>query len=83
MKNTYRIQVQAQCPVTLSETDVYAFTIESESVIRAEVIREFFSLHAGDREVFQEHLTQLAAVTLGARVTSVGQHRDVEITCTC
>ena len=81
MKNTYQIEVRAQCPVNPSDTDLYAFTIESESLIEVEKIVEFFKSNAGAKNVFQEALTQKCAVTLGAKVTSVGWHSGVQVTC--
>ncbi len=80
MKNTYEVQVRAQCPVNPSDTDLYAFTIESESLIQVERIVAFFNAHAGEKNVFQEALTQKCAVTLGAKVTSVGWHSGVKVT---
>lgn len=81
MRNTYEIEVRAQCPVNPADTDLYAFTIESESIIEVERITEFFAQHAGKNEVFQERLTQLCAVTLGAKVRSVGFHSGIKVTC--
>ena len=81
MKNAYEYEVRAQCPVNPSDTDLYQFTIESESIIEVERIIAFFKKHAGKRRVFQESLTQHCAVTLGARVTSVGIHSGVKVTC--
>lgn len=81
MKNTYRIEVKAQCPVNPTDTDLYKFTFESESLIEVEKIVAFFAQNAGNKNVFQEILTQQAAVTLGAKVTSVGNHSGVEVTC--
>lgn len=81
MKITYEIQVQAQCPVNPSDTDLYAFTIESERLIEVEKITAFFQANAGKHQLFQEVLTQECAVTLGARVRSVGWHSGVKVTC--
>ncbi|HLY06111.1 MAG TPA: hypothetical protein VKR31_10215 [Rhizomicrobium sp.] len=73
MKNTYEIQVRAQCPVENNDTDLYAFTIESESLIQVEKITAFFATHAADKNVFQETLTAKCAVTLGQKsVASAG-----------
>lgn len=83
MKNTYEIEVRAQCPVNPSDTDLYAFTIESEALIEVEKITAFFAANAGEKNVFQEALTQKCAVTLGARVRSVGYHSGVKVTCEC
>lgn len=80
MKNRYEIEVRARCPVNPVDCDVYAFTIESESIIEAETITAFFAANAGKTEVFQETLTQQCAMTLGARVTSVGWHSGVKVT---
>lgn len=82
MKNTYEVEVRAQCPVNPSDTDLYAFTIESESLIEVEKIVAFFKEHAGQKNVFQEILTQQCAVILGAKVTSVGWHSGIKVTCT-
>lgn len=81
MKCTYEVQVRAQCPVNPSDTDLYAVTIESESLIEVEKIAAFFAEHGGKKNVFQEALTQLAAVTIGAKVTSVGFHSGIKVTC--
>ena len=81
MKNTYEVEVRAQCPVNPSDTDLYAFTIESESLIEVEKIVAFFKAHAADKNVFQEVVTNLCAVTLGAKVTSVGWHSGIKVTC--
>jgi hypothetical protein len=81
MKCKYEYQVRAQCPVVPTDTDLYQFTIESEHLIEVEKIRDFFTKHAGQKETFQEVLTQQCAVTLGAQVTSVGWHGGVKVTC--
>lgn len=81
MKNKYEIEVRAQCPVVPTDTDLYLFTIESDSIIECEKITAFVKANAGKNEVFQETLTQQCAVALGARVTSVGWHGDVKVTC--
>lgn len=81
MQNTYEIEVRAQCPVNPTDTDLYAFTIKSESLIEVEKITKFFADNAGKARVFQEALTQQCAVTLGAHVTSVGYHSGVKVTC--
>lgn len=81
MKNTYEIEVRAQCPVNPTDTDLYQVTIESELIIQVEEIIAFFNEHADKREVYQEQLTRLAAVTIGAKVTSVGYHSGVKVTC--
>lgn len=80
MRNVYEIEVRAQCPVNPADTDVYAFTVESESIIQVERITAFFANHAGQQRVFQEELTRLCAVTLGAKVRSVGVHSGVKVT---
>ncbi len=81
MKNTYELEVRAQCPVNPADTDLYAFTITSSTIIEVEKITAFFAAHAGAQKVFQESLTQLCAVTLGARVTSTGYHSGIKVTC--
>lgn len=81
MKNKYEVEVRAQCPVNPSDTDLYHFTIESETIIEVEKIAAFIKENAGKKEVFQETLTQQCAVSLGARVTSVGIHGGIKITC--
>lgn len=81
MKCTYEYEVRAQCPVNPADTDLYAFKIESEALIEVEKIVGFFAENAGKAKVFQEALTQACAVTLGARVTSVGFHSGVKVTC--
>jgi hypothetical protein len=81
MRNVYEIQVRARCPVNPGDTDLYAFTIESEGIIEVEKIVAFFATHAGQNQQFQEALTQLCAVTLGAEVMSVGVHSGVRVTC--
>lgn len=81
MKNVYEIEVRAQCPVNPTDTDLYAFTIESGLLIEVEKITAFFDKNAGTNELFQEKLTQMCAVALGAKVTSVGYHSGVKVTC--
>lgn len=81
MKCRYEMEVRAQCPVNPSDTDLYAVTIESESLIEVEKINKFFAEHAGEKNVFQEALTQMAAVTIGAKVTTIGYHSGVRVTC--
>lgn len=81
MLNKYEVEVRAQCPVNPEDTDLYAFTIESEALIEVEKIVGFFRDKAGAQKVFQEALTQQCAVNLGARVTSVGYHSGVKVTC--
>jgi hypothetical protein len=81
VKNTYEVQVRAQCPVMPDDTDLYQFTIESESIIEVEKIVAFVKDNAGKREVFQETLTNQCAVALGAKVTSVGWHSGIKVTC--
>jgi hypothetical protein len=81
MKNTYEYEVRAQCPVNPTDTDLYAFTLESETIIEVEKIVGFFKANAGKNETFQETLTQQCAVTLGARVRSVGWHSGVKVVC--
>lgn len=77
----YEIEVRAQCPVNPRDTDVYQFLIESETLIEVEKIAAFFKANAGKRKVFQETLTQRAATTLGARVTSIGWHSGIKVVC--
>lgn len=81
MKCRYEYQVRAQCPVVPTDTDLYQFTIESESLIEVEKIVAFFAANAGKKETFQEALTQQCAVTLGAQVTSTGWHSGIKVTC--
>lgn len=81
MKCRYEYQVRAQCPVVPTDTDLYQFTIESESLIEVEKITAFFAANAGKKETFQEALTQQCAVTLGARVKSEGWHSGIKVTC--
>ena len=81
MKCIYEIEVRAQCPVNPSDTDLYQFSIETERLIEVEKIAAFFKDNAGNAAVFQETLTQACAVTLGAKVTSVGWHSGIKVTC--
>lgn len=83
MKNVYEIEVRAQCPCNPEDTDVYQFSIESQSVILVEKIAAFFNTHAKEQNIFQEDLTQKCAVTLGAKVRSVGWHHGIKVTCEC
>jgi hypothetical protein len=80
VKNTYEIQVRAQCPVNSSDTDLYDFTICSHNMIEVEKIAEFFQKNIG-KKIFQEVLTQQCAVTIGARVISVGWHSGIKVIC--
>jgi hypothetical protein len=77
----YEVEVRAQCPVNPDDRDMYAFVIETQAMIEVERIVAFFGEHAGTRNVFQEALTQKCAVTLGAKVISVGWHSGVKVTC--
>lgn len=81
MRTIYEIEVRAQCPVNPKDIDLYQFTIESNDIIEVEYIARFFRDHAGDTQVFQEELTRKAAVTIGARVRSVGHHSGIKVTC--
>lgn len=81
MRNTYEFEVRAQCPVNKNDIDVYQFTVTSEEIIEVERIATFVREHAGDTHVFQEDLTQLAAVRLGAHVRSVGYHSGIKVVC--
>lgn len=81
MKCLYEIEVKAQCPVNTTDTDLYSFTIKSKSLIQVEKITEFFEQNAFNKNVFQEALTQNCAVTLGAKVVSVGWHSGIKVTC--
>jgi hypothetical protein len=81
MKARYELEVRAQCPVNPTDTDLYAFVIESESLIEVEKIVAFFDANAKAQRVFQEALTQKCAVTLGAHVVSTGWHSGVKVTC--
>jgi hypothetical protein len=81
MRCLYEVAVRAQCPVNAADTDLYAFAIESEALIEVEKIVAFFAAHAGAKNVFQEELTRQAAVALGAKVTSIGWHSGVKVTC--
>lgn len=81
MKTKYEYEVRAQCPVNPSDTDLYKFTIEAESIIEVEKIVKFFKDNAGNKNVFQEALTNHCAVTLGATVTSEGWHSGVRVVC--
>jgi hypothetical protein len=80
LRNKYDIEVRAQCPVNRNDTDLYAFTIESQTLIEVEKIAAFFAANAGQNNVFQEVLTQQCAVTLGAKVTSIGWHSGIKVT---
>lgn len=81
MKNRYEIEVRAQCPVNPKDTDLYQFTVESETLIEVEKIAAFFKANAGKKNVFQETLTAQCAVTLGAHVTSTGWHSGIKVIC--
>jgi hypothetical protein len=52
MKCRYEYEVRAQCPVNPTDTDLYAFVIESESLIEVEKIVAFFKDRAGQTQVF-------------------------------
>ena len=81
MKNRYEIEVRAQCPVNPDDTDLYQFTIESGALIEVERIAAFFEANASQKNIFQEALTQKCAVTLGAKVVSIGWHSGIKVTC--
>jgi hypothetical protein len=81
VKNIYQFDVRAQCPVNPTDTDCYDFTVESQDIIEVEKIIAWVVANAGAKNSFQEHLTLKCAVTLGAKVTSVGWHSGVKVTC--
>jgi hypothetical protein len=81
MKNRYEYEVRAQCPVNANDIDVYLFVIESESIIEVKRIVAFFQANANNKSVFQEVLTNVCAVNLGAHVTSTGWHSGVKVIC--
>lgn len=81
MNCMYEIKVRAKCPANPSDTDLYAFTIESDALIPVEQILDFVKDNAGTKEQYQEALTQMCAVALGAKVTSVGVHSGIKVTC--
>lgn len=81
MNIQYEFQVRAQCPVSPEQTDLYQFIIQSQSIIEVEKIIAFFDANAGQKNIFQETLTQKCAVALGAKVTSVGWHSGVKVIC--
>lgn len=83
MKNLYCLQVRAQCPVNPGDTDLYEFEIRSENMILVEGIIEFFKANAAKQNVYQEELTRQCAVTLGAKVTSIGWHSGIKVICEC
>ena len=78
--NTYVLNVQARCPLDHG-IDVYEFTLESQNILLCESINAFFKANAGKRRVYQEALTKSAATALGCRVTSVGHHSGIRVTC--
>jgi hypothetical protein len=81
MRNTYEIQVRAQCPINPADIDLYHFTIEAEGMLLVEDIVAFFNANAKKKNIYQEDLTQRCAVTLGAKVRSIGWHSGVKCTC--
>jgi hypothetical protein len=81
MNNRYEVEIRAQCPVVPTDTDLYQFTIESEGLIEVEKIIAFVNENAGQKNIFQEDLTRKCAVTLGAKVTSIGWHSGIKVTC--
>ena len=80
--NTYRLQVRARCPQDHG-IDVYHVTLESESMLLCEDIIKFFAPFGpnGERNVYQEDFTKRAATALGCRVTTVGYHSGIKVTC--
>jgi hypothetical protein len=81
MRCIYEVEVRAKCPVNKDDTDLYAFKIEAEALIEVEKIIAFFAAQAIKNEIYQEELTRHCAVTLGAKVVSVGWHSGVKVTC--
>lgn len=77
--NTYELEVRAICPHNKELIDVYDVTIQTNEIIKAETILEWFTRYS-TRQVYQEDLTKESAVGLGARVTTVGIHAGVKIT---
>lgn len=81
MITTHELVVRAICPVDGTE-DVYDVRIDAGSkLIPVELILEQAQI-ATEVPVYQEGLTAALAGALGARVTTVGTHSDVKVTCT-
>lgn len=79
--NVYQLEVRARCPIHAELTDMYSVTIRTNALITVEVILDFFRQYK-QKQIFQELLTQEAAVGLGAHVETVGIHAGVKVTCT-
>lgn len=76
MQNIYELEVQAQCPVNDNDRDIYQVIITSPHIIKVEDINDFFRSKKSEK-IFQEELTRQAAVALGARVETIGNHSGV------
>ena len=75
-KNIYRFRFNAICPVDTSVIDGYDALITSRDVIPVEKILEAVELLT-KAPVFQEHITIKLALSLRAKVETVGTHSGV------
>jgi hypothetical protein len=77
--NRYNLQHRAKCP-NGQLMDVYDITLESTNTIMVEDILK--TLKEAPDPVFQEGLADHLRNKLGVRVTVIGMHYGVKITCT-
>ena len=78
MTNVYRFQCRAVCPIHAELIDVYDVEVRASVTIPVERILEVFAPYE-KRQIFQEFMTQEAAVALGASVSTTGIHSGVEV----
>lgn len=76
--NIYKLSHAAHCPND-GIADVYEITIESNNAIQVELILS--TLEGSPKVIFQEDLTDYLRRDIPAKITTVGTHHGVQITC--
>lgn len=76
--NIYKLTHTATCPNGNLE-DYYEITISSSKIIQVEDI--LLALSNAPKEIYQEELTDYIRSKLPAKISTVGYHHGVEITC--
>lgn len=79
MRTVYAFEARAVCPVD-DETIKFSVTIEVEGMIKVEDIHRH-SAALTDKPIMQEPYTHELAALFDARVTTIGTHSGVKITC--
>ena len=76
--NTYELQHTATCP-NGNLVDLYEIKIESPKPIQVEALIQ--ALEDSPKSIYQEDLTDWLRSRIPARITTVGIHHGVRITC--